>query len=220
MQRRTGIDRTGAGSGLGDGEVLVQLVERRLREADVAEIVIDALQGRKQPDRGEGVDREDRHHAPERAVAGDQQIEDEDDQPAEADRLDDVARHLADDQADRVVAGDLPGRPAEAVGEIVLQAEELHVLHAAEGFADDAEALCIELMPLPPDPGELLAHGEIEHGIGAADHPGGGQCHARPHRDEQADEGDHGDEGGDELHRRQERGGHHLLHLAEHRRAQ
>ena len=89
-QRRDARSRTGR-VGVAGGhahEVLVQLVEGAGGEAHLAERAVDLLQGGKEADGGEGEDREDRDHAAERSVPGDQQVEDEADEPAEGDALD------------------------------------------------------------------------------------------------------------------------------------
>ena len=199
-------------------EVLVQLVERALGEAHLAERAIDLLQGGKQADGGEGVDREDRHHAAERSVPGDQQIEDEAEQRAEGDALDHIARHLAQDHVDGVIFGDALRRAPEAVGEVALEAEQLHVLHAAESLADDAEPLLVQLVAVLAHAVDALSHAGIEQGIDPADHPGGDERHFRPHHDEQGDQRHRRHQAGDELHRRQQGRRHDLLHLAEHGR--
>ena len=111
-QRRGALSgrRPGRRGGGHAHEVLVQLVEGARGEAHLAERAIDLLQGGKEADGGEGEEREDRDHAAERSVPGDQQVEDEADEPAEGDALDHVARHFAQAQVEGIVLGDAPRR--------------------------------------------------------------------------------------------------------------
>ena len=64
-----------------------------------------------------------------------------------------VARHLAQALVGGVDLGDAPRRLPEAVDEVALEPEELHVLHPAEGLADDAEALLVQPVAFPAHDG-------------------------------------------------------------------
>ena len=145
----------------------MQPLEHRLGEAHRGHAAVELLQRREQAQAGEGVEPEDRQDRGERAVAGDEQVEDEEQDAAERHRLQDVARHLADDLGRGVGHGEPLRRLVELAQIGLLEAEQLDLLDAVDRLAGDAELLPVGALLLLAEAGEALADPEIDQRVGA-----------------------------------------------------